>query len=107
MGEEESHITDYLKSLDPTLIDGGKKTIERMAQTLSNFENRVLKARKDKEQLKTDHLDQIHTAVFPDDIPQERYLGIVYFLNKFGPDFINYLYKNLDPNIYDHQITYL
>jgi len=104
--KEETQILDYLKSIDQTLIDGGKKTIERMTQTLTNFENRVLKARKEKESLRTEHLDQIHRAFFPEDMPQERYLGIIYFLNKFGPDFIDYLYKNLDSDTFDHQVIY-
>jgi len=103
----EGNITSYLNSIDPTLIETGKKTIERMAQTLMNFENSVLKARKDKESLRTNHLEQIHTAFFPEEAPQERYLTLVYFINKFGPEIINHLYKNLSLDNFDHQITYL
>ncbi len=105
--EEEGNITSYLKSIDQTLIETGKKTLERMAQTLMNFENRVLKARKDKESIRTDHLEQVHTAFFPEEIPQERYLTLVYFLNKFGPEIMNHLYENLSLDNFDHQMTYL
>jgi bacillithiol biosynthesis cysteine-adding enzyme BshC len=100
-------LETYLQALDPTLVDAGKKSIERMAQTLENLENRVLRAREQKNSILSGHLQQVHTAFFPDEMPQERYLSPVYFLNKFGPQFFSYLYENLDADRVGHQLIYL
>ena len=93
----------YLQSIDQTLIDAGRKTLERMLHTLTNFENRVLKARQERERLRTEHLEQIHRAIFPDELPQERYMGIVYYLNKFGPSILDKMFEKLDCRMYNHQ----
>jgi bacillithiol biosynthesis cysteine-adding enzyme BshC len=100
-------IEAYLKQLDPTLIDSAKKTITRMVQTLENLENRVIKMREQKNSQLTSQLEQIHTAFFPANMPQERFLPIVYFLNKFGPQFVDSLYKNLEVDDFNHQVVYL
>ena len=105
--DQENEIISYLQNIDPTLIDSGTKTIERVHQTISNFEHRVLKAREARESLLTDHLEQIYNAFFPEDSQQERYLGILYFLNKFGPEFIALLFQDLDVRTFDHQVTFL
>jgi len=97
----------YIKLLDPTLIDSGKKSMERIRQTLDNLENRLIKVKEQKEGKLTNHLQQIHIALFPQDNPQERFLSVVYFLNKFGPEFIDKLYSGLELENFDHQLLYL
>ena len=103
----EEGLAVYLDSVDSTLIDPGKKTIERMKQTLDNFENRVIKVLEEKESRLTVHLEQIHSAFFPEGVPQERFLSIVYFLNKFGPQFIDQLTRKLELDISHHQFISL
>ena len=100
-------IQKYLTQLDPTLVDTSNKTIERMKQNLANLENRVIKAREQKENQLTGNLNQIHTAFFPEEIPQERYLSIIYFLNKFGPYFVDDLFNHLEINNFEHQIIFI
>ena len=100
-------IETYLKQLDPTLVDIGNKTITRMTQTLENLENRVIKMREQKNSQLTSQLEQIHIAFFPANMPQERFLPIIYFLNKFGPQFVDSLYKNLEVDDFSHQVIYL
>ncbi len=102
--EGETRFSDYLNSIDSTLIDSGKKTVERMQQVLDNFENRVIKAIEEKDGRLTGHLEQIHSAFFPEGIPQERYLSIIYFLNKFGPQFVDHLMSDFELDNFNHQV---
>jgi len=101
------HLVAQLERLDPTLVDAAKKTVERMQQSLANLENRVLRAREEKNNILSSHLEQVHTAFFPDEKPQERFLSYVYFLNKFGPQMTDFLMKNLKVEMPGHQLIYL
>jgi bacillithiol biosynthesis cysteine-adding enzyme BshC len=107
LGDEEAKVKSYLESLDPTLVDLGIKSIERMNQTLENLENRVIKIKEQKNTQLTNHLQQIHTSFFPQELPQERYLTLVYYLNKFGPKIVDTLYTELSIEKFDHQLLYL
>lgn len=104
---EATKIEEYLKSLDPTLIDAGVKSLERIKQTLNNLENRVGKAIEQKNGQLTNHLRQIHSSLYPNEIPQERYQSLIYYLNKFGPTFMDRLFSELDVNEFQHQLLYL
>jgi bacillithiol biosynthesis cysteine-adding enzyme BshC len=104
---EGQKLDSYIKSLDPTLIDLGKKSMERIKQTLENLENRLIKVKEQREGNLTNHLQQIHMAFFPDEAPQERFLSVIYFLNKFGPVFMDRLYSELELDNFDHQLLYL
>jgi len=104
---EGQKLESYIKSLDPTLIDSGKKSMERIKQTLDNLENRLIKVKEQREGKLTGHLQQIHMAFFPEEIPQERFISVIYFLNKFGPDFMDRLYSGLELENFNHQLLYL
>ena len=80
---------------------------DRMKQTLENLENRVLRSREQKERQITNQLNQIYTAFLPDEMMQERYLSVIYYLNKFGPGFVDILFSNLEADNFEHQFLYL
>ncbi len=49
-------------------------------------------------------LTSVLSSVYPHQVPQERYINIAYFLNKYGFGFINDLYTTLDLNKFSHQV---
>jgi uncharacterized protein YllA (UPF0747 family) len=97
-------LETYLNALDPTLVDVGKKSMEKIQHIVLNLENRVLHAREQKDSVGSTHLQQVHTAFYPGEMPQERFLSLIYFLNKFGPEFTSFLLENLDPDQTGHQL---
>ena len=105
--EKESPIRDYLEKLDPTLVTVGEKVIERIQGQLDLLQDRVVYVREQKENLLVAHLNQIHQAIFPEQQPQERYISIIYFLNKFGPETMQKLYSGLQLDSVQHQLLYL
>jgi bacillithiol biosynthesis cysteine-adding enzyme BshC len=98
-------IKKYLANLDKTLLNTADKTAERIKQQLYQLEQKSLKAREQKEQVLFSQLTQIHAAFFPEGIPQERFASPIYYLNKFGDDFIDRLFQKLSAEIWDHQIA--
>jgi len=102
--ESRKLIGLYLKDIDPTLVQLGEKTFARIQNQLENLENRSLKAREQKEQALSSHLEQIYQAFFPEGQPQERYISIIYFLNKFGLEIFQKINNTLYGDTFEHQI---
>jgi bacillithiol biosynthesis cysteine-adding enzyme BshC len=105
--EESGKVEAYIKAVDPTLIDMTNKSLDRMRQTISNLESRLLKAQEQKQSQLTNHLQQLHASIFPDGVPQERFQSIIYFLNKFGPEILERIVMEPEINTFDHQFLYL
>jgi bacillithiol biosynthesis cysteine-adding enzyme BshC len=97
-------IIAYLKGLDPTLVDAGRKTFERIQTQIDTIEQKSLRVREQKDNTLLSHLEQIHQAIFPSGQPQERFISIIYFLNKFGPALFRQMYQGLDIEKFDHQL---
>jgi len=104
---EGKKIASFLNKIDPTLVNSSDKLVERIQSQIENLENKSLQALQRKEQTVTAHLEQIHRSVFPEGVPQERYASIVYFLNKFGPGFVEDLITKMDLKTFDHQVIYI
>ncbi len=102
MSESGVEVSNYLKSVDPTLIQSSEKLFEKLSGQVEILANKTLQARQRKEQTVTNQLRQIHQAVFPAGILQERFISIVYFLNKYGPDFVSYLVKRINWDDFQH-----
>ena len=100
-----TQIKNYLLQLDATLGNTVDKSNERIRQQIEQLEQRSVKAKEQKEQLLLSHLKQIHSAFFPDGMPQERFVSPVYFLNKFGKDFMHSLFQSLSSENWNHQIV--
>jgi bacillithiol biosynthesis cysteine-adding enzyme BshC len=105
--EKANEVRTYLGELDPTLVPVGDKVLERISDQLAVLQEKYIRIRGEKESLLTSHLEQIHRAIFPAEKLQERYISIVYFLNKFGPDLISKIYANLTIDSFQHQFLYL
>jgi bacillithiol biosynthesis cysteine-adding enzyme BshC len=105
--ENEELIQNSVLSIDPTLKDLVTKTFDNASTTISKLENRILKRLEEKNVLVVRHLEEIHTAIFPDNQIQERYIGSLYFLNKYGPGLPEKIASQVDPVKYTHQIAEL
>lgn len=49
-------------------------------------------------------LSSVINSVYPNSNPQERYINISYFINKYGVEFIDELYSTIDINKHAHQV---
>ena len=97
-------IKQKMLAVDSTMENIITKTNEKILGQIEFLKNKTLSAKEQKEQTTVSHLQQIHTAFFPDGYPQERYLTYVYFLNKFGPELFYKIFDKLVLENYEHQI---
>jgi len=107
LSEKSEDIRKYIQNLDPTLLGVSEKVFQRISDQIDLLQDKMIKAREQKESQLTSHLEQIHQAIFPDQQPQERYISIIYFLNKFGPGITGKISAGLQVETFQHQVVNL
>ncbi len=105
--EYRRKITEKTTILDPTAVSPVEKTFDSTEANMDRLAGRLIKKARDQNDLMTGHFETIYKAVFPDKHLQERFIGSIYFLNKYGPDWIRYLFDNLEMDSNTHQIIQL
>ena len=106
MRAAENAIRDRMRSLtaavadvDPTLSGAAESTLGRMERDLGNLEHKVVQAAKRRNETLRRQFARAQAQIFPQGSPQERAVGVVYFLNRYGPALIDRLVTDptLDP----------
>ncbi len=77
--------------VDPTLSGATDSTLGRMERDLRNLQHKVVQAAKRRDQTLRRQFARAQTQIFPQGSPQERAVGMVYFLNKYGAALIDRL----------------
>lgn len=81
--------------LDPTLEGAARSTLGRMTHDLRALHQKVIHAAKRRHDTLRRQFVRTRTLVFPYGHPQERTLGFVWFLNRYGPALIDILEREL------------
>ncbi|MGD9897577.1 MAG: bacillithiol biosynthesis cysteine-adding enzyme BshC [Calditrichaceae bacterium] len=100
-------ITGKAIILDPTAAAPVEKTFDSIEANMDRLAGRLIKKAQEQNALMTGHFETIYKAVLPEKHMQERYIGSIYFLNKYGPGWIQHLFDNLKLDRRSHQIIQL
>ena len=86
--------------LDPTLSGVVESTRKRMQRDLATLRGKVVQAAKRRDETLRRQFRRARAQAFPNGEPQERSVGTVYFLNRYGPAFVDRLLADLplDPS---------
>jgi bacillithiol synthase len=97
-----ARVVEALPSLDPTLAGAAKTTLGKMEHELQSLHSKVIHAAKKRDETLRRQFVRAQAQAFPQGHPQERTLGIVYFLNKYGPGLVDLLLEELpiDPGLH-------
>ena len=90
-----ARVVDALPSLDPTLAGAAKTTLGKMEHELRSLHSKVIHAAKKRDETLRRQFVRAQAQAFPHGHPQERTLGVVYFLNKYGPGLVDLLLEEL------------
>ncbi len=104
---ELNQLSNLLESIDKTLIDPTKNTNDKILNQLEILKTKALKLQDTKYDATIRQLKKARNSIYPNDNLQERELGILNFINKYGFDFFDWLYNELDIHEYKHQILEL
>jgi bacillithiol biosynthesis cysteine-adding enzyme BshC len=77
-----ARVIEALPSLDPTLEGAARTTLGKMEHELRSLHSKVIHAAKKRDETLRRQFVRAQAQAFPQGHPQERTLGVVYFLNK-------------------------
>jgi bacillithiol biosynthesis cysteine-adding enzyme BshC len=84
-------LTESIVPLDATLEGAARSTLSRIQDDLKKLQGKIIQAAKRKDDTLRRQFHHAQAQAFPAGHPQERQLGIVYFLNRYGPALIDRL----------------
>jgi bacillithiol biosynthesis cysteine-adding enzyme BshC len=98
-------IQGPLEKLDKTLIDAAENAGSKMRYQLQGIRDKAARAeaRKNTEVLR--HADELITALYPNKELQEREIGAVYFLLKYGKGVLDQIKTAVSTGCGEHQVV--
>ena len=97
-------VIEVMPAVDPTLAGAAKTTLGRMEHDLESLHGKVIQAAKKRDETLRRQFTRTQAQVFPTGHPQERALGVIYFLNKYGPGLIDRLLEELPLEMGKHWV---
>ena len=102
MQEAEAEIAARLEAviravpaIDPTLEGAARSTLGKLQHELKALSGKILQAAKRRDETLRRQFQHVRAQAFPGGEPQERGVGFVSFLNKYGPVFVERLAAEL------------
>jgi len=100
-------IKEKLEKLDRTLVDAAETARSKMQYQLERLQSQAARAEAQKSELVSRHADALTQALYPEKSLQERTIGGVYFLARYGREILSQLYDTIQLDCHDHQILQL
>ncbi|MEP7119213.1 MAG: bacillithiol biosynthesis cysteine-adding enzyme BshC [Acidobacteriota bacterium] len=101
IAERLEAVTAAAKVVDSTLEGAAKSTLGKMQHDLQSLHGKVVHAAKKKDETLRRQFTRAQAQLFPNGQPQEREIGAVWLLNKYGPAAVDRLFDLL-PFDYGH-----
>ncbi len=109
--ETEETINSQLNQLDnllaedaPTLSDNSANRRKKILWHIAALRKKFHKAEIDKNEVIHRRINDLFGTVLPNDSLQERTLNVLHFINLFGENFIDWIYKATNADIEEHQL---
>jgi uncharacterized protein YllA (UPF0747 family) len=84
-----------------------RSTLERIERDIQTFQGKVIKAAKRKNETLQRQFTRTQTQIFPNGKLQERELGMVFFLNRYGSTLVDDLSSNIELKLGVHWLLTL
>lgn len=97
-------VIDAMPALDPTLAGAARTTVSKMEHDLRSLHSKVIQAAKRRDDTLRRQFTRAQSQIFPLGHPQERTLGVVFFLNRYGPALVDRLLEDLPLDLGRHWI---
>jgi bacillithiol biosynthesis cysteine-adding enzyme BshC len=92
-------------AIDPTLEGAARNTLGRLQHELRNLSGKIVQAAKRRDETLRRQFQHVRGQAFPGGAPQERTVGFISFLNKYGPAFVERLAAELPIDAGTHWIV--
>jgi uncharacterized protein YllA (UPF0747 family) len=105
--ERMEQLAASVTQIDATLDGAARSALGRMEDDLKKLHGKIIQAAKRKDETLRRQFQHAQAQAFPGGDPQERAIGFVYFLNKYGPGLVDRLTEELSPEIGTHWVLTL
>jgi bacillithiol biosynthesis cysteine-adding enzyme BshC len=95
MRERMAGVMAAVPAIDPTLEGAARSTLGRLEHELHALRGKIIQAAKRRDDTLRRQFTRTRAQAFPGGHPQERVVGFVGFLNKYGPALVDRLLEDL------------
>ena len=97
-------LKEKLLDLDKTIADSSNRYRDKILSTVSELKSKAEKAQQKKYEVTLRQIDRAAVHLFPNSNLQEREINFIYFVNKYGEDFVKRIFEELQINKFEHQV---
>jgi bacillithiol synthase len=97
-------VIQTVPAIDATLEGAAKSTLGKLQHDLATLRTKVISAAKKRDETLRRQFSHAQALAFPDGIPQERALGSVSLLNRYGPALVQRLVQDLPLDLGHHWV---
>ena len=97
-------LKEKLIDLDKTIADASNRYRDKISGSINELKSKAEKAQQKKYEVTLRQIDKAAINLFPNTNLQERELNFVYYVNKYGNEFIKKIFNELQINKFEHQI---
>jgi bacillithiol biosynthesis cysteine-adding enzyme BshC len=105
--QKMSAIIASVTAVDTTLEGAARSTLGRLQHDLSTLRAKVITAAKKRDETLRRQFHRAQAQAFPDGIPQERAIGSISMLNRYGPAVVQTLVQELPLDLGHHWVLTL
>lgn len=96
-----------LAAVDPTLANNLEKRRRKIIYHIESIRNKFRHSQFSRDEVIRRRLETMFAAILPHEHLQERSLNILYFVDRFGTDFVDWIYDSIDLSDKGHRVVSL
>ena len=104
INERMTAVAAAVPQIDPTLEGTVKSTLGKLQHEVHSLHNKVIQAAKRRDETLRRQFQRAQALTFPQGHPQEREVGFVWFLNRYGPALVDRLIDELPLEMGHHWV---
>ena len=104
IAERMAAVAAAVPLIDPTLEGTVKSTLGKLEHEVQSLHNKVIQAAKRRDETLRRQFQRAQALTFPQGHPQEREVGFVWFLNRYGPALVDRLIDELPLEMGHHWV---
>ncbi len=104
LDERMAAVSAAVPQIDPTLEGAVKSTLGKLQHEVHSLHNKVIQAAKRRDDTLRRQFQRAQALTFPQGHPQEREVGFVWFLNRYGPALVDRLIEELPLEMGHHWV---
>ncbi len=100
-------IRESLSRLDKTLVEAAENAESKIRHQLESLRAKAARAELRQSEILDRHARALTNTLYPNKALQEREICGIYFLARYGKEFLDEVYQNIHPECFDHQVLTL